>query len=181
MGNNLILNKFTDKFYDYLIRLDKIKTHISIQVLFPEKWVIPKIDQTKQIEVFKSNNAPDEAGLALTFVFPYTKETVDSFEVLFDNIVIINKQREEKRQLFNNKVNELKKMFESKDLNDLKHLRIQIDDVDLGDFDELEKYSEHIDNKSINSNSDGKQEDIERVENGEDMVREGEETETEIS
>jgi hypothetical protein len=63
---------------------------------------------------------------------------VDSIDKAFKNIVSYNKEKEEKERLFKQKIQELKSMFESKGVDELKTLHFEMEEevVRLGLKDE---------------------------------------------
>ena len=62
------------------------------------------------------------------------------------NIIKYNLEREEKERLFENKVNELKGIFEKQNLNSLKNLKFQLNlnKIELDDDEEEIKPSEVV-------------------------------------
>lgn len=113
--------------FPYIQSVRKIETYLSFDISFPTTWKIPKkyVDETKIME--QQSSIPNER------LFSYVSEFSESeIERVYQNICSIikyNKEREEKDKLFEDKVNELKKIFEKQNLDKLKGLNFQITDI----------------------------------------------------
>ena len=73
-----------------------------------------------------------------SFVSEINEEDVDRITSNIKSIVKYNLEREEKEQLFENKVNELKGIFEKQNLKNLKNLKFQLNTnkIELEDDEE---------------------------------------------
>jgi hypothetical protein len=111
---------------DYVYSVRKLKTYFSFDIEFPPSWTILKthIDESKTVV-----NKNDKESKSFSFVSEITDEDISETILRIKKIVEYNKEREEKLKLFNEKVNELKGLFEKQDLKELKHLKIDIEDV----------------------------------------------------
>lgn len=111
---------------DYVYSVRKLKTYFSFDIEFPPSWTILKthIDESKTVV-----NKNDKESKSFSFVSEITDEDISETILKIKRIVEYNKEREEKLKLFNEKVNELKGLFEKQDLKELKHLKIDIEDV----------------------------------------------------
>jgi hypothetical protein len=111
---------------DYVYSVRKLKTYFSFDIEFPPSWTILKthIDESKTVV-----NKNDKESKSFSFVSEITDEDISETILKIKKIVEYNKEREEKLKLFNEKVNELKGLFEKQDLKELKHLKIDIEDV----------------------------------------------------
>lgn len=113
--------------FPYIQSVRKIETYLSFDISFPTTWRIPKkyVDETKIME--QQSTIPNER------LFSYVSEFNESeIERVYQNICSIikyNKEREEKDKLFEDKVNELKKIFEKQNLEKLKGLNFQITEM----------------------------------------------------
>jgi len=113
-------NEFKDIF-QFLISVRKLKTYISIDVEFPLTWKIPKrfVQEDKIIENQKVN---DNARF-----FSFVSEF---------NEVILNQEIEMKERLLKQKIDELKRIFESEDLEHLQTLKFELLEEKLNDGEE---------------------------------------------
>ena len=111
---------------DYIHSIRKLKTYFSFDIDFPSNWTILKthIDESKTVI-----NKTDKESKSVSFVSEITDDGVSDTIIRIRKIVEYNKEKEEKQRLFNEKVNELKGLFEKQDLKELKHLKIDIEDV----------------------------------------------------
>jgi len=118
---------FLEKIHPYLRTVRKLKTHVSYDLIFPDRWVLPK-NNSKDIEIVKNGN--ESGNVSLSFVCPIQESAVTQIELLIDNIIKTNKEREDKDKLFRIKVQELKHIFEQQNLEDLKGLKFDVDEID---------------------------------------------------
>ena len=119
----------------YLQSIRKLETYLSFDVSFPTTWKLPKkfVDEDKVME----QTSKIENQRFFSFVTEINEESVEKMSQNLKNIVKYNHDREEKDRLFQNKVDELKNIFEKQDLNNLKSLsfdfkpnKIQLEDVE---------------------------------------------------
>ena len=75
-------------------------------------------------------NGNESGSVLLSFVCPIKESPVTQIESLIDNIIKTNKEREDKDKLFRLKVQELKRIFEQQNLEDLKNLKFDVDEID---------------------------------------------------
>jgi|TARA_B110000503_G_scaffold143752_1_gene248021 predicted house-cleaning noncanonical NTP pyrophosphatase (MazG superfamily) len=138
----MIYSSFTEKTKTYLKSLRILKDYASFDVYFNTSWSIPK-KYVEGIEVIKSDNSDRVNFNVFSFVVPNTPETVNNVEKSFDEIIKYNKDREEKERLFKEKIQELKRVFESKNVEELKGLHFEMNELttSLSDLEEenLEK------------------------------------------
>lgn len=111
---------------DYIYSIRKLKKYFSFDVDFPPNWTILKthIDEEKVVI-----NKTDKESKSISFVSEINEEGISDTIDRIRKIIEYNKEKEEKQRLFNEKVNELKGLFEKQDLKELKHLKIDIEDV----------------------------------------------------
>lgn len=117
---------FISKISPYLKTVRKLNTHVSYDLIFSDKWVMPK-NTNNDIEVLKNGN--ENGTVLLSFVCPIKESSIDSVEELIDKIIKTNREREEKDKLFRSKVQELKNIFEKEKLEDLKSLKFDVDEI----------------------------------------------------
>ena len=135
-----------------------LNTHVSYDLLFSNKWVLPR-NMGKGVEVVK--NGIDGDKISLSFVCQINETSVNQLEDLIDNIIKSNLEREAKDKLFRNKVQELKGIFEKENLEDLQNLKFDVDEI-----------TSIINSKEIIDGEDNKSGNRERVDSTE--VREKE-------
>ena len=131
--------------FPYIQSVRKIETYLSFDISFPNTWKIPKkyVDETKIME--QQSTVPNER------LFSYVSEFNETeIERVYQNICCIikyNKEREEKDKLFEDKVNELKRIFEKQNLDKLKGLNFQINEI----IDSKQKLKLEDDEEQINT------------------------------
>jgi len=120
----------------YLQSVRKLKDYFSFDVSFPTTWKLPKkyVDENRVVE----QDSKTSTHRFFSFVSEITEEDVDRITSNIKNIVKYNLEREEKEQLFENKVNELKGIFEKQNLKSLKNLKFQLNlnKIELEDDEE---------------------------------------------
>lgn len=134
----ILFNNFNNRnnmnsYYNFLSKIQKnlktvrvLDTHVSYDLLFSNKWVLPR-NMGKGVEVVKNGIEGDK--ISLSFVCQINETSINQVEDLIDNIIKSNLEREEKDKLFRNKVQELKGIFEKENLEDLKTLKFDVDEI----------------------------------------------------
>lgn len=129
----MIFSNFTEELKPYLKSVRVLKDYVSFDLYFSNFWSIPKKYVTKNIEVIKSDKTDRPNTELYSFVVMNQKELVDELENSINDIISYNKEKEEKEKLFKQKIQELKSMFESKGVEELKRLQFEMEeDVRLG-------------------------------------------------
>jgi hypothetical protein len=129
--------------FPYLVSIRKLQNYLSIDIEFPKLWKIPKkyVDEKTIVE--------QESSKADFRFFSFAVEfNEQSMEKLFNNIIGIvkyNREREEKEDLFNKKIQQLKQVFDQNRLDDLKSLEFNFKNTFQVNFDEDEQ-SENSEN-----------------------------------
>lgn len=118
--------KFLSKIQKNLKTIRVLETHVSYDLLFSNKWVLPR-NMGKGIEVVKNGIEGDK--ISLSFVCPINETSINQLEGVIDNIIKSNLEREAKDRLFRNKVQELKGIFEKENLEDLQNLKFDVDEL----------------------------------------------------
>jgi hypothetical protein len=110
--------------FEYLLSIRKLKTYLSIDIELPNTWKIPKkfVSEDKVVEI----NTKTENKRSFSFVSNFDEEDVNTTINNIKNIISYNKEIELKDELLKQKINELKRMFETKDLEHLKYLKFNI-------------------------------------------------------
>jgi len=111
---------------DYLTSIRKLENYLSFDVSFASTWKIPK--KFVQEDKFLNNGETEDGRISLSFVCEFDEPSV---ELIYENIVGIikfNLEKEEKDRLFEEKVKELKTIFDKQNLDSLKELKIGINE-----------------------------------------------------
>ena len=122
----MAFSEFTEKTKEYLKSLRYLKDYASFDLYLSNNWVIPK-KFVETIEVIKQEKSDRPNTNLYSFVVKNEKSGVKSLEQAVDNIFKYNKEREEKEKLFKEKIEELKSVFENKNVDELKKLYFEID------------------------------------------------------
>ena len=126
-------NEFKDIF-QFLISVRKLKTYISIDVEFPLTWKIPKrfVQEDKIIENQKVNDNARFFSFVSEFNEIILNQTVENIK----NIISYNREIEMKERLLKQKIDELKRIFESENLEHLQTLKFELLEEKLNDGEE---------------------------------------------
>jgi len=126
-------NEFKDIF-QFLISVRKLKTYISIDVEFQLTWKITKrfVQEDKIIENQKVNDNARFFSFVSEFNEVILNQTVENIK----NIISYNKEIEMKERLLKQKIDELKRIFESEDLEHLQTLKFELLEEKLNDGEE---------------------------------------------
>lgn len=108
----------------YLQSVRKLESYLSFDVSFPKNWKLLKrfVDEEKVME----QPSKIENERMFSFVTEITEESVGLITQNIKGIINYNLELEEKERLFQNKVEELKTIFEKSNLNNLKGLSFEI-------------------------------------------------------
>jgi len=120
--------------FDYLVSVRKLKNYLSIDIEFPLNWKIPKrfVDESKIME----NQKVNDTKRFFSFVSEFNEEDLEKTTVNIKNIISYNKEIEMKERLLKQKMDELKKIFEMKKLEDLQTLKFELLEEKLNDGEE---------------------------------------------
>jgi hypothetical protein len=108
----------------YIQSVRKLKEFLSFDISFPSTWKLPKKFVREDRVVEQESKIPNER--MISFVSEISEEDVETTYKNIQSIIKYNLDREEKERLFNDKVNELKSLFEKQNLTNLKGLEFQI-------------------------------------------------------
>ena len=122
----MIFSQFINKTNKYLKSVRVLKNYVSFDMIFPSSWLLPK-KFTEGVEVLQ--NESQESILITSFVCENKQTLIDILESTMDNIIKSNIEREEKERLFKTKVQELKGIFENQNLENLKGLKFDIEEL----------------------------------------------------
>ncbi len=108
----------------YLQSVRKIKTHLSFDVNFPKNWKLPKkFVQEDRVMEHQSQNTDERL---ISFVSEITDTEIEQTTKNIKNLISYNLEREQKEKLFNEKVEELKNIFEKQTLKNLQSLKFEV-------------------------------------------------------
>ena len=119
----MVYSEFINKTSRYLKSVRILKNYVSLDMIFPSTWVMLK-KMPDGIEIVQTET--QDSGMVSSFVCENKEDLLNKVEEVFNNIVKTNIEREEKERLFNEKVNELKTLFDSQKLDLLKELKFDI-------------------------------------------------------
>jgi hypothetical protein len=135
IGNHVLLNIYYKKLImslykefssllPYLQSVRKLENYLSFDVSFPTSWKLPKkyVDEEKVME----QTSKIEDHRFFSFVSEISEENVGIISSNLKSIIQYNLELEEKDRLFQNKVNELKSIFEKQNLTNLKDLSFEM-------------------------------------------------------
>lgn len=108
----------------YIQSVRKLKEFLSFDISFPNTWKLPKKFVREDRVVEQESKIVNER--MISFVSEISEEDVETTYKNIQSIIKYNLDREEKERLFNDKVNELKALFEKQNLSNLKGLEFQI-------------------------------------------------------
>jgi hypothetical protein len=108
----------------YLQSVRKLQNYLTFDVSFPTTWKLPK-KYVEEDKVMEQNSKIDNYRL-FSFVSEITEDGIEKVSQNIQNIIKYNLEREEKETLFNNKVDELKLIFEKQNLKNLKNLKFDL-------------------------------------------------------
>jgi len=108
----------------YLQSVRKLEKYLSFDVQFPKTWkILKKYVNEENVVQQESKNADERL---FSFVSQINEDDVNQIIDNIKNIISYNLELEMKEKLFEDKVNELKTIFEKQNLNSLKNLQFQL-------------------------------------------------------
>jgi hypothetical protein len=118
-----IYKEFND-LYPYIQSVRKLKNYLSFDMSFPKKWRLPKkyVKEESAVE----HNSQDSENRSISFVSEFEEVSINETAENIKNIIKYNKELEEKEKLFNDKVTELKNLFDKQNLNSLHSLKFEL-------------------------------------------------------
>lgn len=109
---------------NYLTSIRIIKDHVSFDLVLPNTWVIPKkYTEGENVSVVKNSND------SVSFVCKFDENSVNDVEKTIKDVIQYNIDKEEKENLFRNKVKELKGIFDTEDIDGLRSLKFEFDEI----------------------------------------------------
>lgn len=127
-------NEFKDIF-EFLISVRKLKKYLTIDIEFPNHWKIPKrfVQEDKIVE----NDKVSDNYRFFSFVSEFKEDQLNNTIENIKNIVAYNKEIEMKERLLKQKIDELKKVFESENIDKLQSLKFDILEEKIDDGEEV--------------------------------------------
>ena len=121
--------------FQYLISVRKLKQYLTIDIEFPNHWKIPKrfVQEDKIVE----NEKVNEGYRFFSFVSELDERQLNKTVENIRNIIDYNKEIEMKEKLLKQKIDELKRVFESENLDKLQSLKFDILEEKLDDGEEV--------------------------------------------
>lgn len=138
-----IYKEFND-LYPYIQSVRKLKNYLSFDMSFPRSWKIPK-KYVKEDSVLESDST-DKNQRLISFVSQFEEKSINHIADNIKNIIKFNKELEAKEKLFNDKVNELKNLFEKQNLQSLNELKFEFSP---------KKYTLNGEDEETNPNQEG--------------------------
>jgi cysteinyl-tRNA synthetase len=120
--------------FSYLVTVRVLKTYLSIDVEFPIGWKIPK--KFVQEDKIMENEKMNKDKRFFSFVSEFDEEALNTILKSIKSIISYNKEIELKEKLLKQKIDELKKIFESEHLDSLQNLKFELLEEKLNDGEE---------------------------------------------
>jgi hypothetical protein len=108
----------------YIQSVRKIEKYLSFDISFPTSWKLPK-KYVQEDKVMEQENKI-AGNRTFSFVAEINESDVEQVTENLQNIIKYNLEREEKDRLFQNKVDELKTIFEKQNLESLQNLKFDL-------------------------------------------------------
>jgi hypothetical protein len=113
--------KAIEPFIEHFFSIRKIENFLSFDIEIPKTWGVPKsLNTDGQTIPFESPRGETHRGLSI--MCEINDVEVDKTVQNILKLIRVNKEREEKEMLFKDVIADLKKTFESSDLESLKRL-----------------------------------------------------------
>lgn len=121
--------------FQFLVSVRKLKTYLTIDIEFPGNWKIPKkyVIEDKIVENEKLNDNFRFFSFVTEFNEVEMNQTVSNIK----KIISYNKEIEMKEKLLKQKIDELKRIFEKENLDNLQSLKFDILEEKLDDGEEI--------------------------------------------
>jgi cysteinyl-tRNA synthetase len=120
--------------FNYLVTVRVLKSYLSIDVEFPIGWKIPK--KFVQEDKIMENEKMNKDKRFFSFVSEFDEEALNTTLKSIKSIISYNKEIELKEKLLKQKIDELKKIFESEHLDSLQNLKFELLEEKLNDGEE---------------------------------------------
>lgn len=110
--------------FPYLQSVRRLENYIAFDISLPKTWKLPKkyVEEDKVIE----QESKIELERLFTFVSEINEIDVEKLTKNIQGLITFNLEREEKENLYQDKVEELKQIFEKTTLKNLQTLKFEI-------------------------------------------------------
>ena len=122
----MIYSQFIETTSSYLKSVRILKNYVTFDMIFPQTWMLLK-KSPENIEILQ--NTDKDGSLITSFVCVNNSSLIDVIESTIQKNVKTNIEREEKEKLYKNKVQELKQIFEKENLENLKALKFDLEEL----------------------------------------------------
>lgn len=122
----MIYSEFIQSTSTYLKSVRILKNYVTFDMIFPQTWLLLK-KSPENIEIMQ--NTDKDGSVITSFVCVNNSNFINIIETTIQKIVKTNIEREEKERLFKNKVQELKQIFEKENLENLKALKFDLEEL----------------------------------------------------
>ena len=121
--------------YQYLISVRKLEKYLSIDIEFPTTWKLPKkyVAEDRVIEI----DSQDNGKRCFSFISEFNEKALEMTTNSIKNIILYNKEIELKERLLQQKITELKKIFETTKLDNLQSLKFELIEERLTNGEEV--------------------------------------------
>jgi len=109
---------------DFLISIRKMENFLIFDIKIPKKWRLLK--KFVKEDKFLDNGLIEEDYRSVSFVCEISENDIEETQRNIIGIINFNLELEEKESLLENKISELKNLFEKENLNNLKKLEFKI-------------------------------------------------------
>ena len=118
-----LYNKIAD-LIENLHSVRKLEDYLSFDMIFPKGWSIPKklVDENNLLE----SESPIPDMRMISFISPINEDNIEKTLKIVKSVVKYNKDRELKEQLFQERVKDLKSLFDKSSLDDLHRLEFNV-------------------------------------------------------
>jgi len=128
--NHIIVYKNIKPLQPYFFSLREIKNNVSLDLKLPVTWKYEKIAQVYKTLQVKIQDKNDKSVL-VSFVAVANEDGFDTAFQCANEVVIKNLEEEQKRKLFDEKVRELRDVFEKTGLDELHSLKFKKNDKEI--------------------------------------------------
>ena len=122
----MIYSEFINKTGSYLRSVRILKNYVTFDMIFPSTWSTLK-KAPEGLEILQ--NQDNESRTITSFVCENNTSLIDIVEKTIDAVISTNLEREEKERLFKLKVSELKGIFENGDIDTLRTLKFDTNEL----------------------------------------------------
>lgn len=109
----------------YFYSLREIETNVSLDIKLPITWDFEKTITLYSSVKYKVQDKNDKFNL-LSLISVANEDGYNLLFVCANDIIRVNKEEEEKQKLFQLKLRELKELFDKENLDNLKHLNLNL-------------------------------------------------------